>query len=351
MSFHSISSSEPDAAQGSEVQTSGDRTAVSKEFQSSPNKPHRFRWLVRVVVLLVGLTLAGTVYESVAETSDIRAYPPRGQMVDVGGYRLHINCTGTGSPTVIIEAGLGDWSLPWNAVQEEVAKTTRVCTYDRAGMGYSEASPLARNAQQFAYELHTLLERANVEGPYVLVGHSSGGLTVRIFAHDYPTEVAGLVLIDSMSPGQMTQPPAEITSQTSYQPSAFSLPFFLGRIGLVRLLAEPLGLIQHLPAETQPAYAAFTVTPQTTQTFVDELSNLQMSLAQANAVSSFGDLPLIVLTGVIDEQDGWQTWQTQLLELSSNSQQIILENSGHNIHLDQPDAAVAAIVTVVDPLR
>jgi pimeloyl-ACP methyl ester carboxylesterase len=93
------------------------------------------------------------------------------------------------------------------------------------------------------------------------------------------------------------------------------------------------------------------VTPQTAQTFVDELSNLQMSLAQANAVSSFGDLPLIVLTGVIDEQDGWQTWQTQLLELSSNSQQIILENSGHNIHLDQPDAAVAAIVTVVDPLR
>jgi pimeloyl-ACP methyl ester carboxylesterase len=152
---------------------------------------------------------------------------------------------------------------------------------DRAGMGYSEASPLPRTAEHFAYELHTLLERANIAGPYVLVGHSLGGLTVRIFAHDYPTEVAGLVLIDSMSPGQMAQPAAERAPQTSYQPSAFSLPFFLGRIGLVRLLAEQLGLIQHLPAQTQPAYAAFAVTPQTAQTFVDEFSNLQVSLAQA----------------------------------------------------------------------
>ncbi|MBZ0296633.1 MAG: alpha/beta hydrolase, partial [Anaerolineae bacterium] len=191
MSSHLISTSKVDPVQDSAVQTSGDHTAVAKESQSSPNKRRRFRWLIRVVVLVVGLILAGTIYESVSEAADIQAYPPLGQMVDVGGYRLHINCTGAGSPTVVIEAGLGGWSLPWNAVQEEVAKTTRVCTYDRAGMGYSEATPLSRTAQQFAYELHTLLERANVEGPYVLVGHSLGGLTVRIFAHDYPTEVAG----------------------------------------------------------------------------------------------------------------------------------------------------------------
>ena len=350
MSFHSISSSKPDAAQGIEDHTSGDHPAVAKETLSPLNKRGSFRWLVRVVVLVVGLILAGTIYESVSEASDIQAYPPLGQMVDVGGYRLHLNCTGTGSPTVVIDAGLGGWSLPWNAVQEEVAKTTRVCTYDRAGMGYSEASSLPRNAQQFAYELHTLLERANVEGPYVLVGHSLGGLTVRIFAYDYPTEVAGLVLIDSMSPGQMTQPPAEIAPQTSYQPSAFSLPFFLGRIGLVRLLAEPLGLIQHLPAETQPAYAAFAVTPQTAQTFVDEFSNVQVSLAQADAVSSFGDSPLIVLTAALNQQANWQTMQTELLLLSSNSQQMMVD-SGHEIETDQPEAAVAAIVTMVAQLR
>ncbi len=351
MSYHSISTSKPDAVQSSEVQTSGDHTAVTEVPQPTPKKRRSFRWLVRVVILVVCLILAGTIYESVSEAADVQAYPPLGQMVDVGGYRLHINCTGTGSPTVIIEAGLGDWSLPWNAVQEEVAKTTRVCTYDRAGMGYSEASPLPRTAEKFAHELHTLLERANIAGPYVLIGHSLGGLTVRIFAHDYPTEVVGLVLIESMSRGHSAQSQMEIAPQTSYQPSAFSLPFFLGRMGLVRFLAAPLGLIENLPAKTQPAYAAFAVTPRTAQEWVDEFVNVQVSLAQADAVTSFGDLPLIVVTAALNQQTDWQTMQTELLQLSSNSQQIVVENSGHNIHLDQPEAAVEAIVKMVSQLR
>ena len=165
-------------------------------------------WLGGAMLLALGLILVGAVYESVTEASDVRAYPPPGQMVDVGGYRLHINCTGAGSPTVVIDAGWGDWSLGWSGVQPGVAATTRVCTYDRAGMGYSEAGPLPRNAGQFAKELHTLLEQAGIPGPYVLAGHSMGGLTVRVFAHEYPAEVAGIVLIDSMSPGQAREPAA-----------------------------------------------------------------------------------------------------------------------------------------------
>ncbi len=165
-------------------------------------------WLGGALLLALLLILAGAVYESVTEAADVRAYPPPGQMVDVGGYRLHINCTGAGSPTVVIDAGWGDWSLGWSGVQPAVAATTQVCTYDRAGMGYSEAGPLPRNAGQFAKELHTLLERAGVPGPYVLAGHSMGGLTVRVFAHDYPADVAGIVLIDSMSPGQAKKPAA-----------------------------------------------------------------------------------------------------------------------------------------------
>jgi pimeloyl-ACP methyl ester carboxylesterase len=328
------------------------KTQTQFETVKIPNRKGRswFRWLTLVGLLVLGLMLAGSVYESVSEAAAIEAYPTLGQMVDIGGYSLHINCTGTGSPTVIIEAGLGGWSLPWNAVQEEVAKTTRVCTYDRAGMGYSEPSPFPRYAQQFADELHTLLERANVEGPYVLVGHSLGGLTVRIFAHDYPTEVAGVVLIDSMSTIQMSAPSAEIVPQTSYQASAFSLPFFLGRIGLVRLLAEPLGLIQTLPAHSQPAYAAFAVTAQTAQTFVDEFFGLQVSLLQANAVSSIGDTPLIVLTAALNQREGWQSMQTELLLLSSNSQQLFAD-SGHGIETERPEAAVAAILNMVSQLR
>ncbi len=168
-----------------------------KDEAAPPHRRRRFfKWFGIVVLVLVVLILAGAVYESSAEAADARAYPPPGRMVDVGGYRLHINCTGEGSPTVVIEAGWGDSSASWGWVQPEVAKTTRVCTYDRAGMGWSEASPEPRTAREFAKELHTLLANANEPGPYVLVGHSLGGYTVRVYAHDYPEEVAGLVLVD-----------------------------------------------------------------------------------------------------------------------------------------------------------
>jgi pimeloyl-ACP methyl ester carboxylesterase len=271
-------------------------------------------------------------------------------MVDVGGYRLHINCEGSGSPTVIIDAGWGAWSLEWSWVQGEVAKTTGVCTYDRAGMGYSEAGPLPRNADQFATELHTLLERANIAGPYVMAGHSLGGLPVRLFAHDYPTEVVGLVLIDSMSPGQMTQPATETEAQTPSASGGSALPALAARIGLVRLLSV-LVITQGLPPEAQPAYTAFSVTPRSVQAWADEGASIQQSLAQAEAIKSFGDLPLIVLTGALDQMAGWETLQAELLELSSNSRQVIADNSGHNPQIDQPEAAVAAILDMVSQLR
>src|SRR5512147_1185548 len=118
-------------------------------------------WLGRIMLLIIALSIVGYIYEPIAEAAEVKAYPPPGQMVDVGGYRLHINCSGTGSPTVVIAAGLGDWSSAWGVVQTEVAKTTRVCTYDRAGTGWSESGPLPRDAGQFVNELQTLLQKAN----------------------------------------------------------------------------------------------------------------------------------------------------------------------------------------------
>ena len=251
-----------------------------------------FRWLGGAVLLVLGLILAGTIYESVSEAADIRAYPPPGQMVDVGGYRLHINCTGEGSPTVVIESGWGDSSAGWGWVQPEVAKTTRVCTYDRAGMGWSEASPEPRTAREFAKELHTLLEKANEPGPYVLVGHSMGGYTVRVYAHDYPEEVAGLVLIDPQN--LSTEDVA--TLNPAPKPGGISLPSLLARIGLVRLLAGPLGSIQDLPEGDKQAYTASAVTPRSTQTLLDEGRGMSEGGAQARAVTTLGALPLIVLS-------------------------------------------------------
>ena len=246
-------------------------------------------WLGGILAVLLVLLLAGAIYESLAEAADAKAYPPPGQMVDVGGYRLHINCTGTGSPTVVIDTGWGDASAGWGWVQPEVAKTTRICTYDRAGMGWSEVSPQPRTAREFAKELHTLLANANEPGPFVLVGHSLGGYTVRVYAHDYPAEVAGLVLIDA----QKLSTSDVATPQPAPKPGKTSLPSLIARIGLVRLLS---GVNQDLPPQDQQAYKALSVTPRWVQTALDESRGMTEGGAQARAVTTLGALPLIVLS-------------------------------------------------------
>ena len=307
-------------------------------------------WLGASLATLLGLMLVGYIYEPIAETVDARTYPPPGQLVDVGGYRLHINCTGTGSPIVVIDAGLGDWSTGWGFVQPEVAKTTRVCTYDRAGWAWSDAGPLPRDAAQFAKELHTLLKNANIPGPYVMVGHSLGGLTIRVFVHDYSSEVVGVVLIDSMTPQQFTQSPTDVQPQLDTQSRPFNPLVLLGRFGIVRLLAKPLGILPAAPPNAD-AYYAMGVRPQNIQALLDDSQGMPAAGAQASAVKSFGDLPLIVLTARLNDIPGWPAWQTELLQLSSNSQQLFAENSGHNIEFDQPDAAVAAIIQMVEQVR
>jgi pimeloyl-ACP methyl ester carboxylesterase len=305
-------------------------------------------WLVASLATLLGLALVGYIYEPIAEASDAKTYPPPGQLVDVGGYRLHLNCTGTGSPTVVIDSGQGDWSASWSSwVQPEVAKTTRVCTYDRAGYGWSESGSRPPTVEQFAKELHTLLQNAGIPGPYVLVGHSLGGFTVRVFVHEYVADVAGVVLVESMTPRQ-ARPSATDTPPAATRSSGFSILTFPARIGLVRLFAGPLGLKSGLPPEVQPAYTAFSVTPRSFQTILDEGVGMPESLIQADTVKTFGDIPLIVLTGKLNTTPkSWQEWQTELLQLSSNSQQLFAEHSGHNIQLEQPEAAVAAIIQMV----
>jgi pimeloyl-ACP methyl ester carboxylesterase len=317
-----------------------------------PPKNHGRRfllWLGRVVAGLVILSLIGAVFESVSEASNTRAYPPPGQMVDVGGYRLHICCTGMGSPTVVIDAGLGDWSTAWGFVQTEVAKTTQVCTYDRAGSGWSESGQLPRDASQFVNELHTLLQKANLPGPFLLVGHSLGGLPVRVFTGDHPSEVAGVVLIDSMFPGQGRSSPTEANSLTTNQTHAYTPLPVLARFGIVRMVTKLLGEPGSSPAEK--ASYGISVTPKHMQALADELKGIPDSLSQADAVKSFGDIPLIVLSRGLDQDSDWQAGQAKLLQLSTRSQQLFAEKSGHNIELDQPEAAVGAIVKMVQMIR
>jgi pimeloyl-ACP methyl ester carboxylesterase len=302
-------------------------------------------WLGVCLASLLGLMLVGYIYEPMAEAADAKAYPPPGELVDVGGHRLHINCTGSGSPTVVIVAGAGDWSTTWGGVvQPEVAKTTRVCTYDRPGLGWSEAAPLPGDAAQFAKELHTLLQNANVPGPYVMVGHSLGGFVVRIFAHDYASEVAGVVLVDSMNPKQVTQ------SQANSLARLYSLQAGLTRFGVGRLIVKLLGLASSMPPNEEAYWPQYIRSPSL-QASAREYQGLPASAAEAADVKSFGDLPLIVLTAKLNDNPGWPEWQNELLQLSSNSEHLFAEKSGHNVQVDEPDAAVAAILKMAELVR
>src|SRR5215212_4014872 len=254
-------------------------------------------WLV--VVLLV-LAVAGAIYQAIATELAERAYPPPGEMVDVGGHRLHINCVGQGSPTVILDAGSGLLSAQWVRVQRQVSDTTRVCAYHRAGRGWSEMGPDPRDARQITGELHTLLGKAGIEGPYVLVGHSFGGMYMQTYAARYPDEVAGVVLVDSSTdPDQFSQRPV---TQDSSEPQkqrfavvprlerfGISLP---ARLGVVRLLSK----LDPAPPELPPQQRAQidALTPSTRQFTTSVLEFLAPT--QTRILGSLGNKPLAVVT-------------------------------------------------------
>ena len=165
-----------------------------------------WRWTKRILAGFIGLLIVaatgGATYQWIATRRDLAAIPPPGRLVDIGGYRLHIWCMGSGKPAVILDSGLGGGAFSWPRVQPEVAKFTQVCAYDRAGMGYSDPGPTPRTSGQIAKELAQLIERSGIEGPVILVGASSGGFNTRIVASEYPERVAGLVLVDASHENQ-----------------------------------------------------------------------------------------------------------------------------------------------------
>jgi pimeloyl-ACP methyl ester carboxylesterase len=172
------------------------------------------RWLGKVSAMIVGLVIllaiAGASYQATESRLDAQRFPQIGKSVDVGGYKLNLNCTGQGSPTVILDSGLGGLALSWQGVQGEVEKFTRVCTYDRGGYGWSDPGPMPRTSAQIVKELHTLLQNSGEKPPYILVGHSSGGFNVRVYNGQYPDDVVGMVLVDASHEDQVRESPANI---------------------------------------------------------------------------------------------------------------------------------------------
>jgi pimeloyl-ACP methyl ester carboxylesterase len=312
--------------------------------------------LLGLVVALFALAVAGAIYQAIATERAERAYPPPGEMVDVGGYSLHIHCVGQGSPTVVLDAGSGGFSAQWVRVQREVSGTTRVCSYDRAGMGWSEMGPEPRDAKQISSELHALLEGADIESPYVLVGHSFGGLYVRTYAARYPDEVAGVVLVDSTSPKQVSHQPVTRDSNEPQKEIFAVIPQLarLGvslpaRLGVVRLLSKLDPASPELPQQQRAQIDALT--PSTRQWSTSALEFLAPT--QTLRLGSLGNKPLAVVTAGTQEA-GWLEQQDDLATLSPNSTHRVTKGATHTSLLyDRSDsqATSAAIDEVVAAVR
>lgn len=311
------------------------------------------RAIIYPVLALFLLAAVGGGYQTIRETQDEGTYAMPGQLFDVGGHELHISCTGSGSPPVILEAGLGEPAVMMSGwLQPGVATTTRVCVYDRAGKGWSEPAESTRDGIAIATDLHTLLDRARIEGPYVLAGHSSGGVYVRVFAERYPDDVAGLVLLDS-------QPADAIANLPGYEGEyRFGLrrviPLFpsLARLGVMRLIYSSAS--PGLPPEARAQERAFWATARHNRSMRDEVIGLEAALTQAQALTSLGDKPLIVLTAVEDAHEGWLPLQEEMVGLSTNSVQRVVQDATHGSLIEErADSAISiqAILDVVEAVR
>jgi pimeloyl-ACP methyl ester carboxylesterase len=310
------------------------------------------RWLLYPVIAMMALASVGAGYETVREHLDASAYPMTGQLIDVGGHRLHLRCTGSGSPTVVLQPGGGDMSSVMGWIAPAVADHTRVCVYDRAGRGWSDPSDATQDGEQIATDLHTLLHRAHVPGPYVLAGHSFGGLYVRIFAARYPDEVAGLVLIDSTGAALPASTSAQSWGPDDILARASVLASTSARLGVGRLI----GLVGYgsLPPQSGDEVRAKIATSTSLRSSIDEFIQANASEHEAASLVDFGDKPLVVLTAGSGNDAASIAAQEQTATLSTNSVHRVVEGATHpSLIMDQEDAAVTAqaIIDVVSSVR
>jgi pimeloyl-ACP methyl ester carboxylesterase len=309
------------------------------------------QWLLYPVLAVLMIASVGGGYQTIRESLDAKAYPPPGQLIDVGGHRLHLYCTGSGSPTVVLEPGGGASSSDLAWITPTVARDTRVCVYDRAGRGWSDATGGPQDGAHIAADLHTLLDRAKVPGPYVLAGHSFGGLYVQSFAAQFPDQVAGMVLLDSTAP---KPGPAPKSNNDPYN--------LIGRVAALSAASAHLGVgrllnpfsYTTLPPRSRDEARATSSTASALASFVEEYGVANTSMQQASALTSLNGKPLVVLTadeGITDDQ--WQAKQEHMATLSTNSLHRHASATHQSLLADEADAAVAsqAIHDVVIAVR
>jgi pimeloyl-ACP methyl ester carboxylesterase len=310
----------------------------------------------------------------------VARWPAPGRLVALDGFRLHIQCSGQGTPAVVCDAALGGSSLSWSLVQPDLARITTVCSYDRAGFAWSDAGPMPRTAGRIADELRTLLDRADVPTPYVLTGHSFGGLVVRIFASRYRRDTAGVVLIDPAHPEEWLEPSADARAQidrgrrlcrhgawaartgiarlVSLMVSAGALDLARGiatvvsRGGLSREDEGILAPIWRLPREVRKPLRYFWTRADFYAALGSQIESICASAAEVAAapVSEWRDLPFVTISSS-DASPQRRQLQDALARQCSRGRHIVAPNSGHWILLDQPQVVIDAIREVVMEVR
>jgi pimeloyl-ACP methyl ester carboxylesterase len=301
-------------------------------------------WLLNpVLVILVLLALAGA-YETISHAT-APAVAMRGQLVDVGPYRLQLECTGSRGPTVILEPGGGGSAASMGLIAPAVARDSRVCVYDRAGRGWSDPAASPPDGAQIATDLHRLLARAHVPGPYVLAGHSFGGLYVRTYAAKYPGEVAGLVLVDSTA-AKSTPVAPQTAGSYSFLKHLSSLAATTSRLGVGRFIADTD--FSDLPPKYRDDARKTAATGKEMGGFLDEFGVANRSEAEAGTLRSLDAKPLIVLTAERGNSKGWMADQNETVTLSTNSLHRIESGATHAAFVDDPDHAAAVTRAIHD---
>lgn len=313
------------------------------------------RWLLYPVLTVLALAAVGGGWQTASAAADTRDYPPPGRLIDVSGHRLHLVCTGSGSPTVILEAGAGGMSSGFGWIAPAVARTTRVCAYDRAGHGWSDPVDHSQNAREIATDLHELLARGHVPGPYVLAGHSFGGLYALTFAAHYPDEVAGMVLVDTTAPAAgaaSTAAPSESRASYSLVDRLSVLMATSARVGVTRLIG--IQDYRTLPPQSAGENRATAAREDHARSTLDEYVQASTSTHQAAALTNFDAKPLVVLTAGVGMRDAGLAAHERLAALSGKSAHRVVEGADHMGLIDDESSAITtteAIVEVVDSVR
>lgn len=320
--------------------------------------------MIPIKSLLLTIT---TVYQVIASWTEDRQSPP-GQLIDVGGYHLHLWVMGEGNPTVVLDHSLG--GVEGYLLIQEIAKLTRVCIYDRAGYGWSEHSPNPRTSEQIVSELDTLLTQAGIEPPYLLVGDSFGSYNVRLYAHRFPEKVMGMILTDGLHEVGMLKMPLQLQALKFFFMSGFVMSTLGSALGIVRLLRE-MGMFELLKPELRQFHPRVLnlvkrsfCRPKHWLTMLREMLNLNTSGYQLQSANDFGTLPIALitassffkrsfLTACLPVQTANQLREkmhSEMLKLSQDCIQIQAKGSGHFVWIDQPEAILEAIEIILSKI-